>query len=78
MWCIIEKSYSTCNKDVCNKLSIPCIANTQLSDWGNKTSLQICQNLMAVILIVLNEEEAKVLVGIPFPWFKCQDCRNYG
>ena len=60
----------------CKKLSIPCIANTQLSDWGNKTSLQLSK-FNGCDLIVLNEDESKVLAS-SFPWFKCEVVETLG
>jgi len=62
--------------DICEKLSIPCIGTGQLSDWGNKTSLQLSK-FNGCDLIVLNEEEAKEWSS-SFPWSKCEVVETMG
>ncbi len=73
---VLSKKITAHIISVCKELSIPCIANTQLSDWGNKTSLQLSK-FNGCDLIVLNEEEAKMMSS-SFPWFKCQVVETMG
>ena len=73
---VLSKKITAHVINVCKKLSIPCIANTQLSDWGNKTSLQISK-FGNCDLIVLNEEEAKAWSST-FLWSKCQVVETMG
>ena len=73
---VLSKKITAHIINVCKKLSIPCIANTQLSDWGNKTSLQISK-FGNCDLIVLNEEEAKAWSST-FLWSKCQVVETMG
>ena len=73
---VLSKKITAHIINVCKKLSIPCIANTQLSDWGNKTSLQISK-FGSCDLIVLNEEEAKAWAST-FLWSKCQVVETMG
>jgi len=73
---VLSKKITAHIINVCKKLSIPCIANTQLSDWGNKTTLQISK-FGSCDLIVLNEEEAKAWSST-FLWSKCQVVETMG
>ena len=73
---VLSKKITAHIINVCKDLSIPCIANTQLSDWGNKTSLQISK-FGSCDLIVLNEEEAKAWSST-FLWSKCQVVETMG
>jgi|TARA_R100000081_G_scaffold81829_1_gene49367 bifunctional ADP-heptose synthase (sugar kinase/adenylyltransferase) len=43
---------------LCSSKKIPCIVNTQISDWGNKKKLDL-QKFKHCSLFVLNEEENK-------------------
>ena len=73
---VLSKKITSNVIKMCKELLIPCIANTQLSDWGNKTSLQLSK-FDGCDLIILNEEEAKVLAN-SFPWFKCEIVETMG
>ena len=73
---VLSKKITAHIINVCKELSIPSIVNTQLSDWGNKTSLQLSK-FDGCDLIILNEAESKMLTS-SFPWFKCQVVETMG
>jgi bifunctional ADP-heptose synthase (sugar kinase/adenylyltransferase) len=73
---VLSKKITAHIINVCKGLSIPSIVNTQLSDWGNKTSLQLSK-FDGCDLIILNEAESKMVTS-SFPWFKCRVVETMG
>ena len=73
---VLSKNITTSIINICKKQQIPCIANTQLSDWESKNSLQLSK-FNGCDLTVLNEDEAKVLSD-SFLWFESQVVETLG